>query len=83
MSWTAQELLTAVTVAGSVLYLVNKLVLAPARRERGPHVPVGALLSKKRARAGATHCATGDAARSRTSSSSAGSPKPGTETRRP
>lgn len=83
MPWTAQELLTAFTVVGSVVYLVNKLVLAPARRERGPHVPVSALSRQKRARAGAAHCAGDPAARSRTSSSSAGSPKPGTVTRRP
>jgi hypothetical protein len=82
MLWTAQELLTAATVAGSVLYLVNKLVIAPARRERGPHVPASALVRKKRER-DAAHCTGGGATRSRASSSSAASPKPDTDMRRP
>jgi hypothetical protein len=41
-----QEILTAFVVGCAILYLVYKLLLAPALRSRRPHVPASRLVRK-------------------------------------
>ena len=87
MPSSLQAWLTAATVLAALAFLTYKLVLAPARRERGPHVRADRLVRHKRTEGSESVPARGaepvDHSAARSSSSSAGAPEPRTDTLRP